>query len=521
MVIQKYWHGDDPAPFHRFNIALLAATALVFFAILRRRPFHVRFAPAWLAAALFAVHPVASHVVYPICSGRETLIPSFLMLCAVLAYLSPGAAAYWVAMAFTALSIFAKEQAAVLPGFFVLADALGLTAEPPGARPSRWLRRYAPVVALFAVYFAIRSQLFGETLYAVAFLDRPLFPLLTLLYTLQTAIVPFASLVFEPRFAVWWSPPRLAISLLVVALLAWGVARSGGERRRQALFFAGWWLLALLPTANLLVQEAPFAERYGFLSLAGLLGVAALLASDAWARERLRPALTVGAAAGIAALAWISIGRGPHFANEVAFAREWVRSDPASYKAQLNMGQGFVETGEWEQAVPHLAIASRLRPNSAIIQQGLAYALWRSGDVETAARHFEEAIRLAPDLAVARVNYAELLLQRGDAEAAIPQLTRALRLSPVDLRARLALARALRQRGDLPAAQRQLEQALRTDPSAVQARYELGLVLEARGQRDAALAQYRAVLALKPDHVRAQRKLARLRRELGREPDSG
>jgi tetratricopeptide (TPR) repeat protein len=510
MVFQKYLHGDDPAPFHRFNIALMAATALVFFAILRRRPFHVRFVPAWLAAALFAAHPVASHVVYPICSGRETLIPSFLMLCAVAAYLSRGAAAYWTAIAFTALSIFAKEQAAVLPGFFVLADALGLTADPPGRRASQWLRRYAPIALLFAGYFFVRSRLFGEALYHVAVLERPWVPLHTLVYTLQTALVPFVDLVFEPRFQVWWSWPRALLSLTIVAALAWGIVRSGGARVRQALFFAGWWLLALLPTANLLQQEAPFAERYGFLSLAGLVGVGALLASDAWPRRGARVALAAAAGVAIVVLAWISIDRGPHFRDEVAFATEWVRSDPQSYKAQLNRGQGFVETGEWEEATRHLTLAAELRPNSAIIQQGLAYALWRSGDAEAAAKQFERTVRLAPDLGIARRNYGELLLGRGELDAAEEQLAAAARLLPADPRAQLLWGRALRRQGELDGARRQLLHAVRLDPRQISALYELGLLLEARGELEAALARYRSVLALRPEHVRAQRKVARL-----------
>ena len=254
----------------------------------------MRYGPALLFAAAFAVHPVASGTVYPICSGRETLVPSVLMLCAIAAYLSPGRAAYAVALLFTGLSAFAKEQAAVLPAIFVLADALGLTADPPGRRPSRWLRRYAPIVLLYGAYFTIRSQLFGGALHAVAFLDRPWGPFQTLAYTLQTSLVPFVDLVFEPRFEIWWSWPRTVLWVAIVAGLAFAVLRGPAPRRAQALFLAGWWLVALAPTANLLVQEAPFAERYGFLSLAGLLAIPALLASDAWEHPRVRRGVTFG-----------------------------------------------------------------------------------------------------------------------------------------------------------------------------------------------------------------------------------
>ncbi|MGH0032487.1 MAG: tetratricopeptide repeat protein [Myxococcota bacterium] len=512
MVLQKYLHGDDPAPFHRFNVVLMGLTAWVLFALLRGRPFRVGFWPAWLAAAAFALHPVASHVVYPICSGRETGIPSFLMLCATLAWLAPGARAYGVALLFTGLSILAKEQAAVLPALFVWADLLGVTAAPPGRDAGRWARRYAPIVALFAIYFVVRTQLFGSALYHVAVFDRPLQPLLTLVYTLQTAFVPFVALVYEPRLAAWWSWPRFAVTLAAVAALLFGAWRTTPARRRQLLFFAGWWGVALLPTANLLQQESPFAERYGFLSLAALVAIVALFVSDAWDAWRgpARRGLAAVCVAALAALAWISFARGPGFADEAAFATAWVRSDPGSYKAQLNRGQEYVQVEDWERAAHHLGLAAGLRPGSATILNGWAYALWRSGDAAAAAQRYEEAIRVAPRLAAARAGYGALLLSEGDARRAAAQLEQAAQLMPRDAALRLRLGRALRRSGRPEDALRQLEVATRLDPASVQTLVELGELLEEQGDMAAARRRYESALALRPDHPRARAGLARL-----------
>lgn len=510
MVVQKALHGDRPGPYHLFNAALMGLTALVVYGLLRRRPFEVHAAPALLAAALFAVHPIASGTVYPICSGRETLLPALLVLGSVYAYLSPGRSAYVGAMLLATLSLFAKELGVIVPGLFIMADALRLTVDPPGRNVSAWLRRYAPLALVLIGYFAIRSQLFGQTLHRVALFERPEYPLLTLVYTLQTTFAPFVELVYEPRWPVWWSLPRTVVWLAGLSLLVFGVWRRRGVSRSALCFFVLWWGLALAPTANLLVQEAPFAERYGFLALLGVVGIVAMLASDLWTVPRARRAIAVGGILAVAICAVISFQRGQHFSNELRFATQWVRSDAESYKAQLNLGQSYVELERWEEASTHLGIASRLRPRSAVIHNGLAYALWRRGDEAGAATHYEKTIRLSPDLAAARTSYGDLLMRQGDTDAAIEQYQHAARLTPRDARTHRQLARALRRGGSLDRARRHFERSLALEPESAITHFELGALLEGQGDRQRAADRYREALRIRPDLIRAKKKLARI-----------
>src|SRR5262249_60432659 len=93
MVLQKGLHGNEPAPFHAFNVALVAAAALLLHALLRRPTLGLRPAAALLAAALFVAHPISSDCVYPISSGRETLPPTAVRLAALLALQHCGALA--------------------------------------------------------------------------------------------------------------------------------------------------------------------------------------------------------------------------------------------------------------------------------------------------------------------------------------------------------------------------------------------------------------------------------------------
>src|SRR5262249_58752993 len=111
-------------------------------------------AAALTAAALFALHPLASSTVYPIASGRETLLPSLWTLLAVYAFLRSGSRWYAVALAAFAAALFSKEQSVVVPALFVLADGLRLSADAPGGDLRRWAARYLPIAAIVRLYFA-------------------------------------------------------------------------------------------------------------------------------------------------------------------------------------------------------------------------------------------------------------------------------------------------------------------------------------------------------------------------------
>ena len=63
-VAQKGLHGNEPLPYHVFNTLLVAALAVLAWILLRAPPFGIAAPPAWLAAAVFAMHPIASSGVW-------------------------------------------------------------------------------------------------------------------------------------------------------------------------------------------------------------------------------------------------------------------------------------------------------------------------------------------------------------------------------------------------------------------------------------------------------------------------
>ena len=389
LLLQKTFHGDNPAPFHLLNATFMALAALVVYFLLRLPVFGVARTPALLGAALFALHPIASSCVYPTASGRETLLPSLWTLLSVYAYLRRGRG--WRALSLVAFAgaLFSKEQAVVIPALFVLADVAGITPDPPEWNPRRWIVRYLPLLPILAGYFWIRHLLFGGTEYAFGDLTGPL---ISLGYAFQTIFLPSVELVYEPTLPIWLSWPRLILSCLAVAGLLVLALRLESRHRPVLLFWTGWFLVTLAPTANIIQQEAKYDERYLFLASLALIAVAAAVASHGgWSgrfgRTRTAVGLLLVGAAGL-----ISFHRSAYFHDNLAFSRQWLWTDPQSVNAHYNLGFGLAQLGRYQEAVEAYEGALEIEPDYGYAHNNLGNALTRVGKREEAIGHFSKSL---------------------------------------------------------------------------------------------------------------------------------
>lgn len=461
--LQHFLHDKNPAPFHLFNALLAGLTALAAYGLLRRKPFAIGPSPAFLAALLFASHPAASSCVYPICSGRETLLPAFLMLLALQAWLRSGPRWRAAAVILWTAALFAKEQAIVLPVLFLAADLLDLNEDRRKERPLRLAGWYGVMAAAAAGYMLLRYTLFGGSEFTTDLALHPWRPLLSYLYALQTAFVPFGPLVYEPPADIWFSAWRAGLALLAAAGLAFAAWRRRDRLGRQALFWAAWFVVIQLPTANLLKQEARFDERYVFLATLALPALAAALASLYWERPAVRRTVWAGGLALAGVLGAVSLSRAAVFKDDLAFSLQWARTSPRNPIAHNNTGNNWLTRGRLDLAEPAL----------------------------------RESIRVEPALPDAHFNLGTTLFRQGRFAEAIAEFQEALRLDPA-YKADYNLALALDAAGDLPAAREHYQAALAKEPDNADISYNLGLLCARQGEPEQALRLFREAADRKP-----------------------
>jgi len=328
-----------PAGYHWINFLLHAINVWLVWELAK-----LLLAPGWppfLAAALWAVHPIGSESVISVV-GRADLLAAMAVLGGLLLYTrdkSPRAA---VALFFiSTLGVFSKENAAVLLPLMLLWDLTFGIGERRNGIARRW-SAYAAVAASLVVMWAARQYVFSnmpwpQTVYVDNILRVTDF--WTARFTAVKALgLALWLMVFplslssdrsfnEIRLAAW-SDPGACLSLAVIAgIVALAVVR---RRREPVLFFlAGFAAVCLLPTSNLVVRIGSiFGERFLYLpSVAVCLAATALL----WRLRKQRGALYALAAV-IVLFAARTYARGNDWHDDVSLAAADVVAAPGSFR---------------------------------------------------------------------------------------------------------------------------------------------------------------------------------------------
>lgn len=154
--------------------------------------------------------------------------------------------------------------------------------------------------------------------------------------------------------------------------------------------------------------------------------------------------------------------------------------------------------------------ALSLEPDSAAYHVNLAYALQQSGQTDEALPHLREAVALDSRSFDARYMLGAALEEAADLPGAAAQLQAAVALRPEFEPAHADLCRVLALSGDTVAARRAIGVAIARNPANPDFHHALGNLCMTEGQPERALPSYEAALALRPEspEMRANHGLA-------------
>ncbi|MGH0031856.1 MAG: hypothetical protein ACQGVC_18865 [Myxococcota bacterium] len=263
--------GPEVLGHHVLNLLFHAAGSLLLVPLFVRSG--LPRAAALMGSALFLLHPANVEAVAWI-SQLKTNSALCLGLLAVLAHPRRPA----LALLLFALALLAKPNAAV-----ALPIAAWLEWSREGRLRKPWWIAWALVFAVFAVVEFTAHQRSGvaeTTLY-----DHPLVLLRTMAgLATRYAVLGYTSYgtsAFHETEPAWsWLDPWWLASLPLLGVLAWRLVSTLRGRRPEA----AWWLCALVsfgPVSQIFPFLFPFADRYLYFILPGLLGGALLAGRDA------------------------------------------------------------------------------------------------------------------------------------------------------------------------------------------------------------------------------------------------
>jgi protein O-mannosyl-transferase len=551
LVYTSFWleyhlWGLQPLGYHFVNVLLHSLAVILLWRVLVR----LQLPGAWLAAGIFALHPVMVESVAWM-TERKNVLSGVFYFAAALAYLKhlepgvtridePGmesashgsARWYFIAFALFLAALLSKTATCTLPAalllilwwkrgsirrcdmwpllpFFGAAVGMGLVTS--------WLER-THVGAQgpdWAFSWAERVLIAGR---AVWFYAGKIFWPVGLAFS-------YPRWVINP--SVWWQW-MFPISAAVVVVVLWCLRNRIGRGAVVAVLYFGGTLFPVLGFNNVYFMRFTFvADHFQYLASVGLIVLAVASLAKIFQTVRLAAVVLL---LGLGILSW---QQARIYADEKILWQDTLSKNPDSILAHYNLGTELIHRGQLDEAIIHLQAAIRLQPSDPKNHENLGLAFLMKGQLEEAlvsfqtaqcldpdasdvynnqgiirlkmgqlveaTQQFREAIRLKPDYAAACYNLGNAYVRQGQFNQAIQQFQATIRLKPDYVEARYNLGNAYVQQGKFNQAILQFQEAIRLKPDYAEAHTSLGITFDKTGQISEAISQYQAALQLKPD----------------------
>jgi tetratricopeptide (TPR) repeat protein len=514
----KLWDGSV-LPYHLVTIFFHALLALLVMLILRR----LNVPGAWLAALVFALHPVHVESVAWLSEIKNTMSGA-LAAAAMLAYLKYDQDrhpfAYLAALLFFVAALLTKTAVVALP--IVLLILFWWKRGSLG-----WRRDFLPIVPFFMLAIAAGivtvwvEQKFctehGET-FNFSFIDRCLAAGRLFWFYLGKIFWPANLCLIYPRWTIdsaqWW---QYAFALGGTALLVglWLVRRR--TRAPLAVFLCfvailfpvlGFFNLSFFMASPPPILHSAIFRADHFQYLADIPIIALLCAGGAWLWKRtggaVRNILSAVCILLVALLAFLTSAQSRTYRDTETCFRDVLSKNPESATAHNNLANVLRQRGALDEAVVHYRRALELEPNYQFGRYNLGATLVQKGDATAAIPLLEAALKTDPNNPKAYYSLGTALAQTGRPDEAIASYNRALQLQPEFLDAHTNLANLLLERGDNAGAMIHYQKALELDPKSPMTHYNLAVGLARRGRNDEAIAELQTVLRIQPDYPDAQ-----------------
>jgi len=420
----QFW-GFWTLPYHVENVLLHACAALIFWRLLRR----LEVPGAWLAGAVFALHPVMVESAGWI-TERKNVLSLVFYLGTLLAYgrytrlwivdndpdNSPSRprGAYALALLLFLAAYLAKATAFSLPAVLLLVcwwkrGRLRWRADVLPALPFFALAIGLGMVPAWVEKHHVGAQ--GSD-WAISFPERGLIAGRALWFYAGKLVWPVNLCFVYPRWHLdanslwqWFYPAAAAGTLLAL----WLARKRIGRGPAAAVFFFAGTLFPVLGFMNVYGMRYSFVwDHWVYISSLGLIALGVGLVARAVGRFGAPAALYGFAVVMLPVLGKLTWQQCGMYANVETLWQTTLARNPNSFIAHNNFGKAILQKGQVEEAIAHFQKSLEIRPDNVEAHSNLGNALLQKGQVEEAIAHYQAAIEVQPTNAYILDNLAWL-----------------------------------------------------------------------------------------------------------------
>ena len=461
----------NPVGYHWVNILLHLGNALLVWCILAR----LKVPGAWLAATIFALHPVQVESVAWI-SELKNVLMGFFFLLTLLTWIEYVDAThkhrrilYVAALVFYLLALSAKATACTLPAALLLVLWVKKTAIG-----RRALLEIIPFVllalgmGLLAVWWEKYHQ-GTRMLVSLGPLERLLIASRAVWFYLGKIFWPAKLTFIYPRWQIDAASPVayfwLIAAIAFVVAIYYGRRRFGRSVEVATLFF----IVTLGPLLGFIMlytfRYTFVADHYQYLASIGPIALASAglvtLSRSSKTRQRVVGGTSFAILICLGLLTW---RQSATYRDAETLWRATIAKNPDCWMAYNNLGVVQFEKGSVEDAIEKYQQSLRLHPDYPEAHYNLGSALLQKGYPDEAIRHCEEALKIQPNEPDAHIVLGNAFMAKRDVDRAINQYQQALTVRPEDSNAHYNLGIALQEKGETERAAREYEKARKYEP---------------------------------------------------------
>lgn len=525
-IQHHFWGFENAAGYHVTNVLLHAANAILLWRVLNL----LAIPGSWIAAAIFAVHPVHVMSVAWITELKNVLSTLFFMLSALAWIRAFGLAksdsastensdtkARWIwyglGMVMFACALLSKTATAILP----IGLLLVLWWKQERIRMQNMMM-LLPIVVLGAGFIMMTTLL--ERYYTLAqgdefshsWIERILIIGRALWFYAAKLVWPYPLTFIYKRWqidsGIWWQylPPA---GILIVIGLLWSYRSRIGKGPFAAVMF---FILAVAPmhTVNVYMTRFTYvSDHWQYWASMGLIVLAAsgcrIAATYLGARGRIL--LILGGTVVLTIFGFLTWQRGHVYKNEETLWRDTLKKNPTAWMAHNNIASILTSQNKIDEALGHYDQALLYNYNAKEVHFSKANVLLlRNNDLD-AIRHLREVIRIDEKHVQSHFILGALCLEHGKLDRAFRHLHKAIELRPNDANFHHTLGLTLRKQNKLDDAVIHFQKAIEFNPDRASSYFNFAKTLELQGKMDSAITQLRQALRLLPDYPNARNRL--------------
>jgi protein O-mannosyl-transferase len=458
-----------------------AAVVMLLFAVTLRlfnsRPI------AFVAALLFALHPVHTEAVAWVASVPDLQLAAFLLI-TFWFYLDLGESdrnRWWTSFAMTGaflLALFSKEPAVAFPAIALFYE-YALRADRNQTNWKQKLGRCGPLFLATGVYLGARVALIG------GLIPKLQHPRLSWPDAVLSAVSLFGQymnkLVWPVTLKMFYAfqpTNRLSDPLFLIGvawILALGFLCWFFWRRNRLIVLPILWTVATLgPALNARWMPGNvFAERYLYVPSIGFCWLASIGLLALWDAKLVRPfvwarvALTAIVLLALSLLAARIVTRNVVWRSDLAFFADGVRQNPDNSNLRSDLGFAYWAVRDHQHAIEQWNISLSKDPSNFWALNNIGMAALAEKRYADAIPLLQRSLEMRPEFSDARLNLAEALEGLQRANESETEFRAAIESSPLDYDGHNRFAAFYIEQGRTEEARQQFLEALAAQPNGV------------------------------------------------------